>query len=268
MVKDIFNFVTDQAHTEAFGSPALWGRGVPQEESFNKHGHVATQSCATAVPSSDRHRDWHVVVFSQASDINVQDVVKVVSNTREAPRRSRFSKSTRLLLSRTPVPQPTSAATGVAPHLRGMEGEKTSGMAEGVGCMTRKRRELDEGMGSGAGGNSRTQPNRRDGNGQLVGPPPEVRAPAAPLRNNPLIRKRLVPVVNAVEHGCYGNACNADVKESPRQDENVHGDSATFSAFPANGVSAMADCVSRVAEEAEVQTVTGDVAESGVSLAV
>ena len=49
-----------------------------------------------------------------------------------------------------------------------------------------------------------------------------MRAPAAPLRKNPLIRKRLVPDVNAVEHGCYGNACVGDVKESPRQDENVH----------------------------------------------
>ena len=68
--------------------------------------------------------------------------------------------------------------------------------------------------------------------------------------------------MNAVEHGCYGNACNDDVRESPRLDENVHGDSAAFSASPANGVSAMADSVSPVAEEAEIQTVTGDVAET------
>ena len=88
-------------------------------------------------------------------------------------------------------------------------------MAEGAGCLTRKRRELDEGMGSGTGGDSWTQPNRRDGYRQLVGPPQEVRAPAAPLRNNPLIRKRLVPAVIAVEHGCYGNVCNDDVRESP-----------------------------------------------------
>ena len=68
--------------------------------------------------------------------------------------------------------------------------------------------------------------------------------------------------MNAQGHGCYGNACNDDVRESPRLDENVHGDSAAFSASPVNGVSAMADSVSPAAEEAEVQTVTGSVADT------
>ena len=128
---------------------------------------------------------------------------------------------------------------------------------------------------------------------------------AAPLRKNPLIRKRLVPVVHAVEHGCYRNACNVDIRESPGLDENMDGDSAAFSGIPANGVSAMADSVlhgesskrlatprntkdkitfnqpnrpnrqtpqtkhkalpdsvSPVAEEAEIQTLTGGVAEA------
>ena len=116
MVKDIFNYVTDQAQAEMFKGPALWGRDVPQEDSFNKHCHVATHSCATAVPGSTRHRDRSVVVFSQADDINVRDAIKVVRNMMDAPRRSRFAKTTRLLTNRTPVPQPTSAATGVAPY--------------------------------------------------------------------------------------------------------------------------------------------------------
>ena len=191
MVKDIFNYVPGEAHAETFGGPALRGRGVPQEDSFNKYGHVATQSCATAVPGSTRHRDRNVVVFSQADDINVQDAIKVVRNMREAPRRSKFAKATRLLTHRTPVLQPTSAATGVAPHLRGTGGEKTSAMAEGNVRQRRSRRELDAGMGSGAGGDSRSQPDdKRDGYGPILGPPPEVRAPAAPLRKNPLICKR------------------------------------------------------------------------------
>ena len=67
--------------------------------------------------------------------------------------------------------------------------------------------------------------------------------------------------MNAVEHDCYGNACNDDVKESPRLDESMHKDSTVFSAYSADGVSAMADSVSSVAEEAEVQTVTGGPAE-------
>ena len=72
VVKDIFNHVPDQAHAQTFGGPALWGRGVPREDSFNKHGHVATHSCAAALPSSTRHRDRSVAVFSHADDINVQ----------------------------------------------------------------------------------------------------------------------------------------------------------------------------------------------------
>ena len=103
---------------------------------------------------------------------------------------------------------------------------------------------------------------KRDGYGLLLGSPPEVRVPAAPLRKNPLIRQRLAPAVNAVERACYGNACNGDVRESPRLDENVHGDSAAFSAPPVNGVSAMADSVPPVAEEAEIQTVTGEAAQA------
>ena len=263
VVKDIFNHVTDQAHAETFGGPALWGRGIPKEDNYNKHGHVATHSCAAAVLGSTRHRDRSVVVFSHADDINVQDAIRVVRNLREAPRRSRFAKATRLLTNRTPVPQPTSAATGVAPHMRGMGGEKTSAIAEGTACERRPRRELDQGIGSGAGGDSRSQPDdRRDGYGQLLGPPPEVRVPAAPLRQNPLIRKRLAPAMNAVERACYGNACNGDERESPRLDENLHGDPAAFSAPPVNGVSAMADSVPPVAEEAEIQTVTGEAARA------
>ena len=53
-----------------------------------------------------------------------------------------------------------------------------------------------------------------------------------------------------------------DVRESPRQDENVHGDSAVFSAYSVDGVSALAVSVSSVAEEAEVQTVTGGPAQT------
>ena len=68
--------------------------------------------------------------------------------------------------------------------------------------------------------------------------------------------------MNVVEYDCYGNACNDDVQESPRLHESLHGDSTAFSAYSADGVSAMADSVSSVAEEAEVQTVTGGPAET------
>ena len=81
-------------------------------------------------------------------------------------------------------------------------------MAGGTALVGRRRTELDEGLGSGSGGGSQVKPgNTRDGYGQLLGPPPELKLPAAPLRNNPLIRKRVVPAVNAVVHGFHGNAC-------------------------------------------------------------
>ena len=52
------------------------------------------------------------------------------------------------------------------------------------------------------------------------------------------------------------------MRESPRPDESVHGDFTAFSVYSADGVSAMADSVSSVAEEAEVQTETGGLAET------
>ena len=190
------------------------------------------------------------------------DAFPVQPSTRPLPPRSRFAKASHLLRCSSPVPQPSDAA-GVAPHMRGMGGEKTSAMAEGTARTNQRGRELDEGLGFDLGGDGQAQPNdRRDGYGQRFRPPKEVRVPAAPWRKNRLIRKRLVPAVNAVEHGCHGNACSDDVRESPSLDENVHGDSAAFPAHSANGVTAMADSVPPVAGEAEVQTDTGGPVET------
>ena len=112
-----------------------------------------------------------------------------------------------------------------------MGGEKNLAMAEGTVRANRRGRESDEGLGSGSGGDDKAQPDdKRDGYGQRLGPPPEVRVPAAPLRKNPLICKRLVPAVNAVYHGCYGYACD-NMRESSRLDESVYGHSTAFSAY-------------------------------------
>ena len=46
-----------------------------------------------------------------------------------------------------------------------------SAMAEGAARTTRRGRELDEGLGSGSGGDGQAQPDdRRDGYGQRLGP--------------------------------------------------------------------------------------------------
>lgn len=85
VVKDIFSYVTDRAHAEAFCGPPLWGSGVPRSDSDNRFGHLATKSCAKAVPGSTRHRDRYVFEFSRSRDINVQYAIKVLPSTRGAP---------------------------------------------------------------------------------------------------------------------------------------------------------------------------------------
>ena len=72
-----------------------------------------------------------------------------------------------------------------------------------------------------------------------MGPPAEVRVPAAPLRANPLIRKRLVPAVNAVEGPCYGNDREGDEMMPLGRDENAEGKSTISVDADANGVLAM-----------------------------
>ena len=52
--------------------------------------------------------------------------------------------------------QPTSGATGVAPHMRGMGGKKSLATAEGTALTNRRGQELDEGVGSGSRGDGRT----------------------------------------------------------------------------------------------------------------
>ena len=111
-----------------------------------------------------RHSDRDVVVFAQSEEVKIVNAFPVHPSTRGTPPRSRLAKPSRLLRCSSPVPQPTSDATGIAPHMRGMRGEKTSAMAEGTTRTNQRVRELDEGMGSGSGGDGRTQPDvRRDG---------------------------------------------------------------------------------------------------------
>ena len=106
------------------------------------------------------------MVFPQSEEVKIVDALPVQPSTRPSPPRSRLAKASRLLRCSSPVPQPTSYATGLAPQLRGMGGEKTSAMAEGTVRTNRQGRELDEGLGSGSGGDGQAQPDdRRDGYG-------------------------------------------------------------------------------------------------------
>ena len=133
-----------------FGEPPLWGSGLPKDERFGEYGHVGTRSCQSVLPGTTRHRDRDVVIFAQSEEVKIVDAFPVQPSTRPLPPRSRYAKASRLLRCSSPIPQPTSAATGVAPQLRGMGGEKTSAMAEGAVRTNRRGQELDEGMGPGS----------------------------------------------------------------------------------------------------------------------
>ena len=160
---------------------------MPKDERIGQYGHVGTRSCQSVLQGTTRHRDRDVVVFTQSEVVKTVDPFAVQLSTRPLQPRSRLAKASRVLRCNSPVPQPTSYATGVAPQLRGMAGEKTSAMAEGAVRTNRRVRELHEGLGSGSQGDDQALPDdRRDGYGQRLGPPPLVRVPAAPLRKNPV----------------------------------------------------------------------------------
>ena len=94
---DIFNYVTDKAHTEAFAAPPLWRSGLPDDERFGKYGHAGTRSCQSVLPSTTRHRDRDVVVFAQSEEVKIVDAFPVQPSTRGAPPRSRLAKPSRRL---------------------------------------------------------------------------------------------------------------------------------------------------------------------------
>ena len=133
---------------------------LPKDKCYGEYGHVGTRSCQSVLPGTTRHRDRDVVVFDQSEEVKTVDAFPVQPSTRPLPPRSRFAKVSGLLRCSLPVPQPTSDATGVAPHMRGMGGEKTSAMPEGTARTNRRGRELDEGFGSGSRGR-RPGPTRR-----------------------------------------------------------------------------------------------------------
>ena len=154
IVNDIYimNYVIDRAHAEAFGGSPLQGSGVPKDERCGQFGHVGTRSCQSVLPGTTFDTDTDVVVSAQSEEVTIVDAFPLQSSTRGVHPRSRFAKASRLLRNVSPVPQPTSDATGVAPQLRGRGGEKTLAMAEGTALTKRRRRKLDEGLESDLGG--------------------------------------------------------------------------------------------------------------------
>ena len=217
-----FASVAELTHADTFGGDPLWGISVHVKERMSKNGLLGTTECRTFLSGTTQHRDRQMLSCSRADEVDVQVAIEVSlgqgASVREPPPRSRFAKDSRLLQHCEPVPPPSSDATGVAPHLRrdGCTGEKYSAMAEEAELMGPRKRVLDEGVGPGAGGGDQTQADDRRPYGQFLGPPPEVRVPAAPMHNKPLIRNRLAPAhaVNTVEHLWHGSDCGGNEDES------------------------------------------------------
>ena len=130
-------------------------------------------------------------MLTAADDFEVTDAIPVLSSKRPPLPRSKFARTSRLLQHRDSASPPHSDGTGVASQLRGVGGAQSSAMAREVRGATRQSGMLDEGDAAGLGGAGLPQPtDKRAESGHYLGPPVEARAPAAPLRNNSLIRER------------------------------------------------------------------------------
>ena len=197
-------------------------------------------------------------MLTAADDVEGTDAIPVLPSKRPPLPRAKFARASRLLQHRDPASPPHPDTSGVASQLRGVGGAQSSAMAGEVRGAKRQSGVLDEGDASGSRGASQSQPiDRREEFRHYLGPPAQVRALAAPLRANPLIRKRLVPAVNAVEGRCYGNDREDDETMPPGQDENAERKSTVSVAVDAKGALAMADSVPPNAETEASQTVTG-----------
>ena len=151
-----------------------------------------------------------------------------------------------------PAPPPHSDAMGSAGPARGMGVPADSGLPEGVGLMGIDK-ELDEGAAPGSGGAEVAPAGGFEPPevGQVLRTPTEVCLRAAPLRKNPLIRKRVAPASAAV---CAMDALASKMNtltdcEPPRRDACEQGKSTAVGAIACSGALALADDATHAAEQ-------------------
>ena len=254
VVRAIFTYLCERAHGTVFGGEPSWGYSLPRAKRCSRDVHLSTSWVIDGHPDSKQHRDTLSVMLTAADDVKA-DAIPVLPSKRPPPPRSKLARVSRLLQHRDPATPPHPDATGVASQLRGIGCAQSCAMAGEVRGAKRQSGVLDEGDASSAGGVGQSQPaEKREEFGHYLGPPAEVRVPVAPL-----IRKRLVPAVNAVEGLCYGNDREGDETMPPGQEENAEGKSTISVDVHATGVLAMTDSVPPNAETEASQTVTGSV---------
>ena len=150
-----------------------------------------------------------------------------------------------------PAPPPHPAAMGNTGPVRGLGGAEDSAMAEGVELAGHSAG-LDEGVAPGSGGvevasaHGFAKPEHEVG--QLMHGPATVCVPAAPLRTNSLIRRKLV-LANVA--ACVIGAAAQTVYETPRYVACEQGKSAVTSAADCDlGVLAAVNCATPGAKQA------------------
>ena len=183
VVRDIFTHMSERAHGTVIDGEPLWGYrySFPRVKRCSRDGHLSTSWLIDGHPDRGQHRDRLSMVMTAADDVEA-DAVPVLPYKRPPPPRSMFACASRLLQHREPAWPPHPDATGVALQLRGLGGAQPSAMAEEVRGAKRQSGVLDEGDASGSGGADQSQPaDKREEFGHYLGPPAEVRAPAAPV---------------------------------------------------------------------------------------
>ena len=160
-----------------------------------------------------------------------------------------------------PAPPPHSDAMGSAGPARGMGVAAGSGLPEGVGLMGTDKGPDEGAAPSSAAGGAEAAPAggfEPPEVGQFLRTPTEVCVPAAPLRKNPLIRKRSVPACAAV-CAMVALASKIDaltVCEPPRRDAFEQGKSTAVGATVCSSALAVGDDATPAAEQEAPLVVT------------
>ena len=128
------------------------------------------------------------MVLTAADEVEVEDAIEVLPSRWPPLPRPTFARTSRKLQHGDPALPPHPDAIGVASRFGGVAGAQSSAMPGGERRAKRQSVEIDDGGASGSGGECQVQhADRREEYGHYLGPPAEVKAPAAPLRRNPLI---------------------------------------------------------------------------------
>ena len=198
----------------------------------------------------EAHRDRHTVNCSNSGMSPDLDILKSLAGDASPLETDGSDSDQPADAPSEPAHPPHPAAMGNAGPVRGLRGAEDSAMAEGVEPASHSAG-LDEGVAPGSGGAEVASADglaKLEHKGQFLHWPATVCVPAAPLRTNPLIRRKFVPANVAA---CVIGAAAQTVYETPRYVACEQGKSAVTSAADCDlGVLAAVICATPGAEQA------------------